>query len=182
MIVETTDARRARRMKITIGLFIASAVTVGLSGLVDGTGGIVMMASAGVVATSSGIVLSLLLGSWMPVAWSVYFVLVVTGGVLHEAQYPPKLWTMWIIAGTTIAAAAAAMVLVVRAVGRARELDRLISVESISIAFFATMIGSLTYALLEVWVKAPRLSMWVPWSIGMFTWGLATALFQRRYA
>src|SRR5438046_1208453 len=130
VIVETSDARRARRMKVTIGLFFASAVTVGLSGLVDGTGGSVMMASFGAVATASGIVLSRVLGSWMPAAWSLYFVLVVSGGVLHEAQHPPKLWTMWIVAGATIAAAAFGMVMVVRALGRARELDRLISVES----------------------------------------------------
>jgi hypothetical protein len=51
---------------------------------------------------------------------------------------------------------------------------------SISIAFFVTVLASLSYGLLEAFAGAPRLSALWTYTIAMLTWGFATLILARR--
>lgn len=88
-------------------------------------------------------------------------------------------WPRWCLAGVTIGIALAAIGLVIRRGRRTTELDRFVFSESTSIAFFATMLGALTYGLLESVVDAPRLSAWATWMFGMATWAVVSLGLQR---
>jgi hypothetical protein len=66
-----------------------------------------------------------------------------------------------------------ATVAVVRQVGRSDEYQRLIAYRSMAIAFAVTMVTSVFIALITSagFTVNPRLTSWVPFLVGMFTWG-----------
>jgi hypothetical protein len=113
--------------------------------------------------------------------FGVYIVLVVIGSALQSHRPRPTVALIAIAAGTIVASVAGTLLAFLS--GRqSKELDRLLFTESISVAFFVTMLFSLAYALLEVWIKAPKLSMWVLFAVGMWTWAVASVIFRRRYS
>ena len=111
----------------------------------------------------------------------VYVLSVGVGTVLQVQDPKPKAALVAVAIGT-IAAAVGAMIVRIRSGRRSRELERLLFSESSSIAFFVTVLGAVSYALLETWIDAPRVSMWFVWSFGMVAWGIASAIFRRRYS
>lgn len=88
-------------------------------------------------------------------------------------------WQRWVLAGATIAMALAAVGVLIRAGRRSKELERFVFSESTSLAFFATMLAALTYALLESLVEAPRLTAWSAWAFGMGGWGVISIAMSR---
>jgi hypothetical protein len=141
-----------------------------------------VVTTSALVTAAGGFYLVRLSRSGVVAAWSAYILLIGAGSVVKEMQHPPRPWTRWVIAGATVAAGLIAMTAVVRTARRSKELERFLSVEATSLAFFTTMIGVITYALLEVWVSAPRLSMWVVWTFGMFSWAAYSIVLGRRYS
>ena len=90
-------------------------------------------------------------------------------------------WLLWAVAAATILAGLMFMGAVVRAVRSETELERLVSTDATSIAFFVTMIAALTYGLMETYLDLPTVSMWIVWSVGMFTWAVASIVIRRRF-
>ena len=90
-------------------------------------------------------------------------------------------WAIWIVAAATIAAGLIFMRSVVRYVRSEKELEKVISTDATSIAFFAVMLSALTYALLETYLDLPRVSMWLVWSFGMGTWAVMSFVVRRRF-
>jgi hypothetical protein len=113
--------------------------------------------------------------------WGVYIVLVGIGSVLQRQEPRPNGALIGIAVGT-IVASVAGVFFTVRAGRAKRELDRMLFTEATSVAFFVTMMSSLGYALLEVWIDAPRLSMWFVWTVGMGAWIVTSTIFRRRYS
>ncbi|HUP84490.1 MAG TPA: hypothetical protein VM143_02375 [Acidimicrobiales bacterium] len=58
--------------------------------------------------------------------------------------------------------------------------ERQIFLQSTSLAFFVTVLGAVAYALFEVFLDAPKLSMWLLWSWGMAAWGIGSAVIAKR--
>jgi hypothetical protein len=77
-----------------------------------------------------------------------------------------------------VAIAAAVLALAVgqaaRDVWRKEGVERQVLFESATVAFFVTVLAAAAYAMAEVLMEAPPLSMWAVWMLGMFTWALAT--------
>jgi hypothetical protein len=88
-------------------------------------------------------------------------------------------WLRWAFAGGTIAAALFSLSFMVRATLRTREVDRVVITESASLAFAVTMVGAVTYGLLESLADLPRLSAWATWTGGMGAWLVASLLVRR---
>ena len=132
-----------------------------------------------------GAISALLLGfAQRNLVWTLmgaYVVLVGVGSVLR-GQEPKPTGALIAIAVATVASIVGAMIVAIRSGRRSRELERLLFSESTSIAFFVTMLGVVTYGLLEAWLDAPELSMWFVWSFGMIAWIIASAIFKRRYS
>jgi hypothetical protein len=114
-------------------------------------------------------------------AIGLYVVLVGVGSVL-QTQEPRPSGALIAIAIGTIVAAGIALFASVRKGRRSRELDRMLFTEATSVAFFVTMLSAVTYALLESWVDAPKLSMWFVWTVGMGAWIVSATTFKRRYS
>jgi hypothetical protein len=85
-------------------------------------------------------------------------------------------------ASTTILCAIVGMALIVREIRRERELERTVSLEATSFAFFITMVATLAYALVNEIVGLPALTMWPVFMFGMVAWGIGAVLFRRRYS
>ncbi len=68
-----------------------------------------------------------------------------------------------------------------RDAGRMNELERFLYSESASVAFFATMLATLAYALLESWFALPKLHVF--WVVGFGCWVqlIASFVLKRRY-
>jgi len=114
------------------------------------------------------------------ICFGAYMALVGVGSVL-QSHHPRPTGALIGIAVATIVTSVTGTFLAFLSGRRSKELDRLLFTESISVAFFVTMLGSLAYALLEAWIKAPKLSMWVVFTVGMWSWAIATMVFRRRY-
>lgn len=84
------------------------------------------------------------------------------------------------LAAAAAVALAAAIADVVRLQWRKEGVERQIFLESTCVAFFVTVVASAAYALFEVMADAPRLTMWLPWSLGMFTWAVTASRRSRR--
>jgi hypothetical protein len=87
--------------------------------------------------------------------------------------------------GPTLAAVAAgalvtSLALGARSVLRREGIEREALLKATSLAFFVTVLLSGAYAFFEVMADAPHLSMWMPWTVGMLTWGIAATMLQRR--
>jgi hypothetical protein len=138
-----------------------------------------------IAALASGAFAALALGAatrnWLWLFIGVYVVLAGVGSVLQGLEPKPKAALIVVSVGT-VAAVVGAMVVAIRGGRRSRELERFLFSESTSIAFFVTMLGAVTYALLEAWLDAPKLSMWLVWSFGMLSWIVASSVFKRRYS
>lgn len=114
------------------------------------------------------------------VALGAYVVVIVTGSLVRNEGTDPRSAEMVVVAVASIVAALWAVAGMIYASRRARELERFLVAESTSIAFFVTMIGAVTYGLLESWLELPRLSAWATWGIGMTTWAVASLVLRRR--
>lgn len=64
---------------------------------------------------------------------------------------------------------------------RDQGVEREVLLKSTALAFFVTMVFVIGAAGVEVFTNSPRLSMWVVWSVGMFTWAISTPVIARRY-
>lgn len=89
------------------------------------------------------------------------------------------------MAGIAVATVAAGLVIATVVDGarlqRRRDgVERQIFLQSTSLAFFVTVLAAAAYALFEVFVDAPKLSMWLPWGWGMAAWGIGSAVIARR--
>jgi len=111
----------------------------------------------------------------------VYIALVGAGSILSGVHPRPQGVLIGIALGSIIAALSGLLAFI-RLGRRSKELDRLMFLESTSIAFFVTMLFVLTYALLEAWINAPKLSMWAVWTVGMLSWAVLSSVFKRRYS
>jgi multisubunit Na+/H+ antiporter MnhB subunit len=114
-------------------------------------------------------------------SWASYVVLVGVGSVL-QAREPRPDGALIAIAVGTIVTGVVGLVYVARKGRQSRELDRMLFTEATSIAFFVTMVSAISYALLESWIDAPKLSMWFVWTVGMGAWIVASSVFRRRYS
>jgi hypothetical protein len=111
----------------------------------------------------------------------LYLVTVMIGSRLASLDPRPDNALIAVAAGSVIAAVgfiAATM----RRGRQSTELERMLFAESTSLAFFVTMSGAVTYGLLEAWVDAPKLSMWIVWSVGMGAWLVLSIVLNRRYS
>ena len=115
------------------------------------------------------------------VLMAVYIALVGTGAILAGIHPRPEA-ALIAIAAASIVAALSGVISFVRLGRESKELDRLMFLESTSIAFFVTMLFALTWGLLEVWVNAPHPSMWIVWTVGMVSWIVVSTIFNRRYS
>lgn len=89
------------------------------------------------------------------------------------------------VAGAVVATLAAALIIATIVDGarlqrRKDGVERQIFLQSTSLAFFITVLGAVAYALFEVFVDAPKLSMWLLWSWGMAAWGIGSAVIAKR--
>jgi hypothetical protein len=123
------------------------------------------------------------LGRGQPVVFfgGVYVLLVAVGATLSAGSSRPGGPIIAIAIGTL--AAAVGVVVSLFAMGRRmKELERLLFSEATSMAFFITMLGAITYGLLEVWVDAPAISMWTVWMLGMGSWAVLSLVLRKRYS
>lgn len=107
-----------------------------------------------------------------------YLAIVTAGAIALNEQSSDA--SRWAVAVGSILAALVWLTGTIRFIRRTTEVDRFISLESTSIAFFVTMVSVLTYALLESWIELPKLSMWFPWTVGMGTWAILTIVVKRK--
>ena len=113
--------------------------------------------------------------------WALYVFVVVAGQIAVDA-FDLGTTGVAVVVGACIACALLGMGLVIRAVTRSKELERFMSLQSTSLAFFTTMLFALTYALIESWVEVPDLSMWVVWTVGMGSWAAYSIILGRRFS
>jgi hypothetical protein len=182
VIVEVTTAH-PRRVQIaqyafhrgSVATFVASAVTKGLTYVAVVTG-------VALIAAAGGFYIARVARSWVPVLWGLYLLVAACGSVVRGAVHPrPPRAVVWGFAAVQIGIAVVAMLLIVHFVRRSTELERMISLEATFLAFFATLIASFTYALLESSLDAPRLPMGVVWVFGITCWIFFSFLIGRRY-
>jgi hypothetical protein len=114
-------------------------------------------------------------------SWALYVILVGVGSAL-QAREPRPDGALIAIAAGTIVSGVVGLLLVARKGRQSRELDRMLFTEATSIAFFVTMVSAISYALLESWIDAPKLSMWFVWTVGMGAWIVASTAFRRSYS
>lgn len=116
---------------------------------------------------------------WFIAGWAAYVAVVAVGAIVLEDGSPA--WQKWTVAGVSAAIAVLWTGGAFRAARRSVELERLLVTESASMASFLTMLGSLTYSLFESWVGLPKLSMWVVFAFGMWTWAVLSWIERRKY-
>jgi hypothetical protein len=170
-----------RRRRVAIGVLVVAILASLSSGSVPDSARTVFYACAGLTALAATVYLAVTTRSGVFAAWALYLVIIVGGQIARDA-FDLERTGLWVVIGASVASGILAMALVVRNVRRNRELERFISLEATSLAFFTTMIFLLTYALFESWADVKDLSMWVPWLIGMFSWGIYSILLGRRYS
>lgn len=66
------------------------------------------------------------------------------------------------------------------AVLRREGIEREVLLRATCFGFFVTVLGSAFYAMFESFADAPRVSMWVPYAVGMLTWSIAASVLQHR--
>jgi hypothetical protein len=115
------------------------------------------------------------------VVFAPFFLLIGVASAFDVGEASPR-WIPALIAAGMVLSGGGAVLSVLVAARKSKELDRLLLSESTSVAFFLTMLASLTYALLESWVDAPPLSLWNVWTFGMLTWIATFAILGRRYS
>lgn len=89
------------------------------------------------------------------------------------------------VAGVVVATVASGLIIATIVDGarlqrRKDGVERQIFLQSTSLAFFITVLGAVVYALFEVFIDAPKLSMWLLWVWGMSAWGIASAVIAKR--
>ncbi|MBA8931205.1 hypothetical protein BC739_008452 [Kutzneria viridogrisea] len=85
------------------------------------------------------------------------------------------------VALPAVVAVGYAVVSQIRWGGRREGLERHVQLESLGVAFVVTMLGVVTYALLESFAQFPPLSLWWVWGYGMASWLVITLLVSRKY-
>lgn len=101
--------------------------------------------------------------------------------LLSATAYHPAPVIGMLLALPGAAAAGYAVISQIRHVNRRDGIERHMQAEALGLAFLLTMLGALTYGLLETYARLPHLSMWFVWGFGMSAWGLASLLLRRRY-
>ena len=158
-----------------VGLTVASLFVRG--------GPAVPVSAAGVLSmVASGSYIFALSRSGRFAAWCCFFALVAGGNLIRALQDPPRSSTLWVLAAVTAAAGLVSIGLIVRTAQRSKELERVLSLEATSLAFFTTLAAIIFYALLEYWVGAPKLSMWWAWGFASGSWILFSIIVGRRYS
>src|SRR5437899_9555226 len=132
--VHTSRPRIARIAQVA---FFGGAVAIFVSSTQPGPVYIVAVPLSALVSAAGGFTIARLSRSGIPALWSVYMLLIGVGSVVRSAVHPGRP-ILWAIAGTSIVTALFAMGLAVKYVRRSKELERLMSVEATSLAFFAT--------------------------------------------
>lgn len=166
---------------VLVAYVISAAAGFATAGIDNRTARFGFGIAVAAIGLAAGAFMAVLTRTFVWAVWSVYISDCIVGMVVIRGSHPERA-VVWVLGGIAIAAAAAGMVLVVQAVRGSQELERLISFESTSIAFFATMIAAVTYALLESWLDLPSLSAWFVFAFGMGSWILADRIFNRRYS
>jgi hypothetical protein len=172
--------RLGRSIRIAVVAFFTSVVGVVVGGTSHAGFSRPVLYASIVVGALAILVVALRWRVREALPWGLYIVLVGIGSVLQAQEPRPDAALIGIAVGT-IVAGVAGIFLTARAGRSTRELDRLLFTEATSVAFFVTMMSSLGYALLEVWIDAPRLSMWFVWTVGMGAWIVASTVLKRRY-
>lgn len=102
--------------------------------------------------------------------------------LLETLHYRPSTPIGILLAVPPTVAAGYAMVSQFRRVDGKEGIERQIQTQAITAAFFTTMLGVLTYGLLEAYAGLPHLSMWFGWGFGMAARGVAVVLLRHRYS
>ncbi|MBV9847366.1 MAG: hypothetical protein JOZ47_20190 [Kutzneria sp.] len=100
---------------------------------------------------------------------------------LGSLNYQPPLLVGCLLALPAITLAGYALVSQYRFVASREGVERHVQVESAALAFLSTMLGVMTYALLESFAELPALSLWSVWAFGMVSWGAASVTLRRKY-
>lgn len=108
----------------------------------------------------------------------LYLLLLVGGRAVVQEDDPD--WQRWLLAGAAVVVSLAAIGVSFRSALRSREVDRVVVFEASTLAFFVTMLGALTYGLLEAFVDAPRLTAWTVWIYGMSAHAVSLIILRRR--
>jgi hypothetical protein len=173
--------RAARLFRFALIGFFVSIGVIALSSLAPKHLQAPIAVAAVVIGSVCGLLAGFLSRQIGLTFFAVYVALVGVGSIIQGFHPRPK-GALIGIAIATIGTALAGLGFFIRAGRRSTELERLLFAESTSTAFFVTMLFALTWSLLEAWIDAPKLSMWVVWSVGMFSWGVLSGVFKRRYS
>lgn len=115
-------------------------------------------------------------------ALCVVFLAVLALGPGQDGADNQLTWLEPVVAAGAGAALVAAMVWGVLTSSRREGVERQVLYESAAIAFMVTVLGAAVYALFESFVDAPRLSMWVVWSVGMAVFTVLSVVRHNRVA
>jgi small basic protein len=99
-------------------------------------------------------------------------------GLLDRVEVPE--WAKILLAIVPAFTLSAALVSRLRGVFTSEGVERTIWVEASASAFFATILAALTWASLESWAGAPKLSMWAVWLFGFGVWAVLAVILRRR--
>ena len=113
-------------------------------------------------------------------AMLAYVLLIALGVSLRDRWEDAPAWLGPLLALAAALPAAAAVLMGPLMLRRQEGLEREVLMRSASVAFFSTMIVSLTYGLFEAFAEAPNLSAWWVYLLGMCAWAAASLVMQRR--
>ena len=114
------------------------------------------------------------------VAYAVYVIgLSALLGSLHH--HHPSAWLAGLLCLPAAVLGGYAVVHRFHEVRAGEGLESHVQTESAALAFLATVLAALTYALLEDFAHAPRLSMWAVWTFGLASWLAAKVILRYRY-
>ncbi len=111
-----------------------------------------------------------------------YVLLIAVGVALRDRWGEAPAWLGVAIALVAALPAAAAVLVGPWMLRRQEGVERELLMRSASVAFFSTMVASLTYGLFEAFAAAPNLSAWWFYSLGMLAWLGISLVMQRRMA
>lgn len=121
---------------------------------------------------------------------SIGFVLAMSGYVVYvlgvtstfvALGYRPSGLVGALVALPAVLAVWVAVISKIRKVGAQEGIERHVQTEALGFAFLVTILGVVTYALLEAFAQFPPLSMWWVWAYGMGSWGVVSAVLARKY-
>ena len=113
-------------------------------------------------------------------AMLAYLVLIALGVSLRDRWEDAPAWLGPLFALAAALPAAAAVLMGPLMLRRQEGLEREVLMRSASVAFFTTMIASLTYGLFEAFAEAPNQSAWWVYLLGMGAWAATSLVMQRR--